>query len=124
MSDAKVLLMANDAKVLLTVDIDCDTEDVVFSCRAGEWSVTQRCRVLHGWLLLYLLDPEPFDEIGRVFCETSLATAPPVGLIETNELVLLELPNGSIKMPAERQAELKEALAAKLMEFGGSLGWA
>lgn len=110
----------SDTKSLVTVNIDAENEDVVFSCSTDGLATEQRCRILYGWLLLYLLAPEPFDEIGSQFCESMLAKDPPVGMEETDEYVVLVLPDGFLKIPADRQKELKDALAAKLLKFAES----
>jgi hypothetical protein len=111
-------------KASLSVDIDYETEDVVVSCSLGDCTTSLQFRVLIGWVVLYLLDPEGFDNepLGAEFCERWLATDPPVGMMETNDFVLLDLPGGSLKIPSERQTELKTALAAKLVEFRDSIG--
>ena len=110
------------AEGVLTVDIDYEIEDVVISWSAGELTTSRRCRVLYGWLLLYLLDPEPFDEIGKTFCEESMATNPPVGITKTGAFAQLRLSDGFLSIPVGRLTELKDALAAKLTGFAGSLG--
>ncbi len=104
------------------VDIDYETEDVIISCSVADGTVTTcRCRILYGWLILYLLDPEPFDDIGREFCEGLLATNPSIGLVETNAFVLLDLPNGRLTISADDKTKLRDALAVTLVQFSESI---
>jgi len=113
----------SDVKASLDVALDYETDDVIVSCSLGDCEIALRFRVLVGWVILYLLDPEGFknEPMGAQFCERWLATDPPAGLGQTDEFILLSTPGGFLKIPADRETELKTALAAKLVEFRDSI---
>ena len=72
-------------------DIDDDEGDLVITFSMGECEVASRVRILEGWLLLYLLDPEGFvnDPVATIFCEKCLAHDSNVGLMATEFHTLL-----------------------------------
>lgn len=113
--------MKDTAKV--AVDFDVDEEEVVITVDLADVTVSHRLRPLDGWLLLYLLDPSFTDNPNAVsFCEMALATEPPVGVMETNYALLMELPAGHIVVPSSMVKSFRVELQKVLETYADNLG--
>lgn len=108
----------------ITFENDFDNDDIlIHSVLEGQRQVN-RLRVLHAWVLLYCLDPERFEDgcPTMVFCEQVIAHDPPIGLVTSNGVIHVCLPDGRLDVMEACAKEVADALERRLHEYTESIG--
>jgi hypothetical protein len=111
-------------KNTITFEIDFDNDDILIHSVLEGRRQPNRLRVLHAWVLLYCLDPERFEDgcPTMVFCEQVMAHDPPIGLVTSNGVIHVCLPDGWLDVFEAAAKNVADALERKLKEYTETIG--
>ncbi len=108
----------------VTFEIDSENDDILIHSLLEGKPQVNRLRILHTWVLLYCLDPERFKDgcPTMTFCEEVMASEPPLGLVWSQGMVLVCLPDGWFHLAEASVKDVADALERKLYEYTESIG--